>query len=232
MKFVGLTQRLLLIAGLLLTGIYVAAYIHRVVVSRTELRRFDLMRGETPGATTEHLVLESGFKVDSSLWSARRISAYEQSLAKHFAPPLAILCIVKVHLEVPVLEGTDDLTLNRGVGHIAGTGPPGGDGNVGIAGHRDGFFRVLKDVGPGDAIELRTLQKTDRYRVDQIMLVRPDDVSVLRPRSTRSLTLVTCYPFHFIGSAPRRYIVQASITDSDRAGTGSISETRLQMSEH
>src|ERR1700751_3754719 len=232
MKFIGLMQRFLLIAGLLLTGIYTAAYIHRVFVSRTELRRFDDLRAERPAVTPEPLVLDSEFKVDSSLWSAKRMAAYEESLTKQFTPPLAVLRIAKVHLEVPVLEGTDDLTLNRGVGHIAGTGSPGGDGNVGIAGHRDGFFRVLKEVGPGDIIELRTLQKTDVYTVDQIVLVRPEDVSVLQPRSVRSVTLVTCYPFYFIGSAPQRYIVQASITDSGKAGDGRVSETRSQNSEH
>jgi sortase A len=99
------------------------------------------------------------------------------------------------------------------VGHIGGTMRPGENGNIGIAGHRDGFFRVLKDVGPGDAIELATTSRTDTYVVDQIVLVSPNDVSVLQPRSISSLTLVTCYPFYFVGSAPQRYIVQASITN-------------------
>src|ERR1043166_9320826 len=83
----------------------------------------------------------------NSLCSQKRIAAYEQTLTEHTDPPLAVLRIPNVSLEVPVLEGTDDLILNRGVGHIAGTVQPGEDGNIGIAGHRDGFFRVLKDVG-------------------------------------------------------------------------------------
>ena len=132
-------------------------------------------------------------------------------MGSRFDPPLAVLRIPKVHLEVPVLDGTDDLTLNRGVGHIVGTVRPGEDGNIGIAGHRDGFFRALKDVGPGDTIELVTPKRVVRYAVDQIVLVRPEDVSVLQPRSRPSLTLVTCYPFYFVGSAPQRYIVQASV---------------------
>jgi sortase A len=170
----------------------------------------------------------SGLSVSFDLWSPKRIEAYEQSLMEHFDPPLAILRIAKVNLEAPVLEGTDDLTLNRGVGHIAGTGRPGQEGNIGIAGHRDGFFRVLKDIGPGDTIELMTASRTDVYTVDQVVLVSPSDVSVLQARPGRSLTLVTCYPFYFVGSAPQRYIVQASVRNSDDADPGRSRNSKLQ----
>ena len=89
---------------------------------------------------------------------------------------------------------------------------------IACANGTDALMIVLRawDIGPGDAIDLITPLQTVRFTVDRIVLVRPDDVSVLLPRSTRSLTLVTCYPFYFIGSAPQRYIVQASIVDSDR----------------
>lgn len=83
-----------------------------------------------------------------------------------------------------------------------------------IAGHRDGFFRGLKDVAVGDKIELVTLLGTETFIIDRITIVEPTDVWVLRPRSRSSLTLITCYPFYFIGSAPQRYIVQASIAGS------------------
>ena len=112
-----------------------------------------------------------------------------------------------------MLEGTDDFTLNRAVGHIANTARPGSDGNSGIAGHRDGFFRGLKDITPGDAIELETLDGSEVYRVERTWIVDPEDVSVLDPTPARSLTLVTCYPFYFIGSAPRRFIVRAVRAD-------------------
>jgi sortase A len=208
MRFSRSIERLLLILGVLLIAIYVAAYIHRTILSRAELRRFQDHQtqqpvGTSPGPGTR-------VDVDFSLWSQKRIAAYEQTLAEHIDPPLAVLRIPKVHLEVPVLEGTDDLILNRGVGHIAGTVQPGEDGNIGIAGHRDGFFRVLKDVGPGDTVELATPSHIDTFIVDRIVLVRPDDVSVLQTRPVSSLTLVTCYPFYYVGSAPERYIVQAS----------------------
>jgi sortase A len=109
------------------------------------------------------------------------------------------------------LEGKDDFTLNRAAGHIEATAEPGQDGNVGIAGHRDGFFRVLKDIHQGDAIELITTKQDIRYVVDELLIVNPQDVSVLQPRSRASLTLVTCYPFYFVGSAPQRFIVHALV---------------------
>jgi sortase A len=208
-------DRLLLILGSLLMAIYVAAHVHSAILSRAELNRFRDIQAVQPVDTALRLLPGTQSKLDVSLWSQKRIAAYEQSLAEYLDPPLAVLRISKVHLEVPVLDGTDDLTLNRGVGHIVGTDRPGEDGNIGIAGHRDGFFRALKDVGPGDTIELVTPKHVVTYVVDQIVLVRPDDVSVLQPRSRPSLTLVTCYPFYFVGSAPQRYIVQASVERSE-----------------
>jgi sortase A len=215
MHFARRIQQLLFIVGVVLIGVYATAYFHREVLSRAQMRQFDGPRKEAPAETKETLLVKPMFKVDYRLWSGKRIAEYEKSLASHFDPPLALLRISKLQLDVAILEGTDDLTLNRGVGHIVGTARPGEEGNVGIAGHRDSFFRTLKDIGPGDTIALVTPMRTDRYRVDHIVLVRPDDVSVLRPRPVRSLTLVTCYPFYFIGSAPQRYIVEASIDDSD-----------------
>jgi sortase A len=119
-----------------------------------------------------------------------------------------------------VLPGTDDVTLDRAVGHIEGTAAPDAAGNVGIAGHRDGFFRGLKDITQGDLIELVTLQDTVAYRVEKTWIVDPTDVSVLDPTPGRALTLVTCYPFYFVGSAPQRFIVRAvradGVNGSDR----------------
>ena len=228
MRTLGWFQRLLLVIGLLLLAIYVGAHIHRVIMSRAEVRRFEDLRAKPDAEKRENLLSASGLKVDFNLWSQKRIEDYEHSLTEYVDPPLAILRIAKVNLEAPVLEGTDDLTLNRGVGHIAGTGRPGQEGNIGIAGHRDGFFRVLKDIGPGDTIEVVTASRKDVYTVDQIVLVSPSDVSVLEARPGRSLTLVTCYPFYFIGSAPQRYIVQASIRNSDDNRTGSGRGSKLQ----
>jgi sortase A len=205
----------LLILGLCLITFCVAAYVHQKIFSQAQVEQFDSLRGETSVQERNTPPTASGFAADFRLWSAKRIAEYEDSLARHVAPPLAVLHISKFDLRVPVLEGTDEVTLNRAVGHIAGTAEPDEEGNIGIAGHRDGFFRVLKDISPGDAIELQTTRATDHYVVDEIVLVRPDNVAVLQPRSVRSLTLITCYPFYFIGSAPQRYIVHASIVSSD-----------------
>jgi sortase A len=125
--------------------------------------------------------------------------------------PIAVLRIPHIQLEVPVYDDTNDLILNRGVGRILGTAHVGEIGNLGIAGHRDGFFRGLKDLAPGDEIGLDRIGQSDAYVVEKIEIVNPDDVSVLAPTPTPTLTLVTCFPFYFVGSAPQRYIVTASL---------------------
>jgi sortase A len=213
---------LLLVVGVLLIGVYVGARVHRSVLSHAEVERFkdQVLVAKELGAGTEI----AGKKPDFSLWSAKRVKGYQESLAAHFAPALALLRIPKINLEVPVLEGTDDLSLNRAVGHITGTAKPGENGNVGIAGHRDGFFRGLKDVSTGDTIEIVTPDGVNRYVIDEITVVEPANVSVLAPRADPSITLVTCYPFYFIGSAPQRYIVRASL--------GGSSAKRLEVSNN
>ena len=146
---------------------------------------------------------------DQALWSPQRIAAWQKTADEPFPAPLAVLRIPKIRLEVAVLPGTDDRTLDRGAGHIEDTALPGAPGNSGIAGHRDGFFRGLKDIGAGDVIELDTLAGKQVFRVERTWIVEPEDVSVLDPTPAESLTLVTCYPFYFIGSAPQRFIVRA-----------------------
>jgi sortase A len=130
-----------------------------------------------------------------------------------------------LRLDVPVFEGTDELTLNRGAGRIAGTARLGEQGNIGIAAHRDGFFRGLKDVRPGDRIELAQPRRKFVYTVDNIAVVDPGDSTVLHARPRASLTLVTCYPFYFIGVAHQRYIVQASLANSEQASSETDVET-------
>jgi sortase A len=148
-------------------------------------------------------------------WDEKNLHAGCESSSARSAVPLAVLRIPKIRLEVPVLEGTDGLTLNHAVGRIAGTARLGEPGDIGIAGHRDRFFRELKDLTVGDTVELRTLTGTVAYKVDKIGIVAPEDISVLNPKAGPSLTLVTCYPFYFVGSAPQRYIVSASQEERD-----------------
>jgi len=164
---------------------------------------------------------------DQSLWSPQRLSAWKRLLHEPAPPPLAVLRIPKIRLEVAVLPGTDDATLDRGVGHVEETALPGADGNLGLAGHRDGFFRGLKEIVAGDVMELDTMDGTDTYRVVRTWVVEPDDVSVLDPTPTRTLTLVTCYPFYFIGSAPQRFIVRAEhVEHSERKNPSVVSQLK------
>jgi sortase A len=144
------------------------------------------------------------------LWSEKRIREHQASLLQEAEPPLGVLRIARLDIEVPVYNGTDEFVLNRGVGRIIGTARMDGSGNLGIAGHRDGFFRGLKDVQTGDVLVLQTIHGAMRYRVDSTVIVDPSDVSVLAPTAERTLTLVTCYPFYFVGQAPKRFIVQAT----------------------
>jgi sortase A len=117
--------------------------------------------------------------------------------------------VLRLSLSVIVVEGTDRITLRRAAGHIVGTGLPGQSGNIGIAGHRDTFFRPLKNIQRDDVITLTTLRGEYHYRVVSTKVVSPESVEVLKPDGNEILTLVTCYPFYFVGSAPNRFIVRA-----------------------
>lgn len=127
--------------------------------------------------------------------------------------PVALLRIPGVGLEVPVYADTSERNLNRGAGWVEGTAAPGEIGNIAIAAHRDGHFRPLKDVAVGDALELESLSRKRSYRVAEISIVDPHDISPLRVTENAVVTLVTCYPFYFVGNAPQRYIVRAVAVD-------------------
>ena len=127
--------------------------------------------------------------------------------------------IPRVGVSAIVLHGVGKKTLRRGVGHIPGTALPEHGGNVALAGHRDSFFRGLKDIRENDTIELTTPDGTFEYRVEWTKIVRPQETDVLEEEDTPSLTLVTCYPFYYVGSAPKRFIVRAHRIDGPEAGT-------------
>jgi LPXTG-site transpeptidase (sortase) family protein len=129
----------------------------------------------------------------------------------------AKLSIPRLHAVVYVVEGTDHDDLRRGPGHLEGTAFPGAYGNCVIAGHRDTHFRVLKDIHKGDEIDLETSNGNFTYRVDEISVVSPDNTSSLQPTSEPVLNLITCYPFWYVGSAPKRFVVRAGIVLSRAA---------------
>ena len=192
----------LLAVGSLLLGWCLAAYVDRAVSSRLEVQRF--------ASHDQEMQQQNGTVSNLRQWSQQRLAAYARALTAHVALPLSVIRISRIGLQAPVLDGTGEWTLNRGVGHIEGTVAPGGaPGNIGIAGHRDGFFRALKDVVVGDTIELDLRNRVEFYRVTNMLVVDPSDVSVLEDHSLPTLTLVTCYPFYFVGNAPKRYVVQA-----------------------
>jgi len=205
----------LLLVGAVLLTTYGVARLHSHLSARRALERFQAAKAAAPPSAPNSSQVMASAEVDFSLWSEKRVREYKESLLAKTDLPLAVLQVPKLQLEVPVFDGTDDLTLNRGVGRIEGTARPGEAGNIGIAGHRDGFFRGLKDLGVGDKMRLVTMRRTDTYVVDKVQVVEPDDVSVLQPTLHSSLTLVTCYPFYFIGSAPQRCIISASIEEGD-----------------
>lgn len=213
-----ITERLLLLAGVVLLLFVAAAYLHRSVMVRTEMQEFERAKNDAlvrnppvkippaPETSANGQPKQFNHQVPDEPETAR---APVRAMQHDSRVPLAILRIPKIHLAVPVLTGTDEITLNRGVGQIAGTAVPGEQGNIGIAGHRDGFFRNLKDIGRGDVIDLETTTSSETYVVDRVLVTGPDDTSVLEPSDQGMLTLVTCYPFHFVGPAPRRFVVQA-----------------------
>ncbi len=118
--------------------------------------------------------------------------------------------VPRLGVSVVVVEGTGSAVLRRGAGHIPGTALPGEQGNVGISAHRDSFFRPLRNIREDDEVTVTTLRGEYRYRVVSMKIVDPDDVAVLKPGSGETLTLVTCYPFYFVGAAPKRFIVRAA----------------------
>ncbi len=210
-------ERGLLAIGLIFCAVCGAAVAYRSLASRAALAEFDRraarvdpIQGGSPAIADEN--------VDFSLWSEKRVREYRESLRTHKGTALGVLTLARLNIRVPVFEGTDELVLNRGSGWIAGTSRPGTDGNTGIAAHRDGFFRGFKDIAVGDAVELATHGVRCQYKVDQIEIVSPDNVGVLNPRGAPSLTLVTCYPFYFVGDAPQRFIVHAKLERRIEAG--------------
>jgi sortase A len=145
----------------------------------------------------------------------KQIQAEELHKAEQPAPTinegdvLGRIDIPRIGISVAVLQGTTARTLRLGVGHIKGTALPGEPGNIGIAGHRDTYFRALKDIRKDDEIQLQTAAGITKYEVDWIQITSPSRIGVLAPTTESSLTLVTCYPFYYIGAAPERFIVRA-----------------------
>jgi sortase A len=211
-------QWLLLAAGTTLLVVYAVAQVDAVRGRDEALEAFAVARSERAADAaqqTETVAAGQAYPADpdQSLWGKARIAAYRASFGSQRDAPLGVLTISSVELVAPIFDGTAELTLNRGIGRIEGTADVGARGNLGLAAHRDGFFRALKDVQVGDTVSVESLDGTIRYRVTELLVVEPADVYVLAPTDATTLTLVTCYPFYFIGEAPQRYIVKGVAED-------------------
>jgi LPXTG-site transpeptidase (sortase) family protein len=186
--------------GLLATGIALAVWCAVVLVEARYHKALPVppppavatpLPGETPGPNAHpHATIEAGS------WVAR-------------------IDAPSVNLSATVLEGSDDGTLARGAGHIEDTPFPGEAGNVGIAGHRDTTFRPVRNLHVGDPLVVTTSTRVYRYRISKTAIVEPEDVYVLDPADHPTLTLVTCYPFEYVGHAPHRFIVSADLTGQE-----------------
>lgn len=177
----------------------------------TQSQSAELTEPHGPSAAAiRPLLPRRAIEPDMTTWSKARQAAYRVAHASTLVPH-AVLRIPSLRLEVPVYAGTSPEVLNRGAGWIEGTAAPGPDGNVGVAAHRDGFFRPLERIKLNDEIIVETVQDTQRYRVTEIRVVAPQEIEVLANTARPTVTLVTCYPFHFVGAAPQRFIVRAEI---------------------
>ncbi len=172
----------------------------------------------------------AGSLISMRLWQSWQNRAFNRSLSApkpdgevHIANGDVVgrLSIPRLHVSAMIREGTSAPVLSVALGHIPGTAFPGQPGNIGVAGHRDSLFRGLRNVAKNDEIVFESPSATYTYRVEGTQVVKPEDVGVLNPGSTRELTLVTCYPFNYVGAAPERFIVKAQLmsdkTPSDKA---------------
>lgn len=167
---------------------------------------------ESSAAAVQEFRAASLPPADQSLWSQKRVEAYAEAQKSGDAPQ-AVLRIPQLTLDVPVYADDSEPNLDRGAGHIPGTAALVQPGNIGIAAHRDGFFRKLKDVELGMDIYLEQGGRTLRYHIVEISIVTPEENAVLAPTDRPSVTLVTCYPFYFVGSAPKRFIVRGELDE-------------------
>ena len=178
-----------------------------VGVLLTALALTTFLRSEVRASQAEELL------PDMQLWSESRKAAYLDAIDAEPSPLLGTLSMPSLDILVPVYDTATDLNMDRGAGVIDGMSYPHEPGHIGIAGHRDGFFRALKDAQVGEELILQTINGEKRFRIDELLIVESDDSHYLQDTVEQRLTVVTCYPFYFAGSAPQRFLVRASPVD-------------------
>lgn len=195
-------ERVMLGTGLLLLGVFCFTWAEPQVRAAQSAQAFTQAR---------QLIAR---EPDTALWSPERIAAYQRGATDQRMTAIGLLTIEGLDIHAPIFRGESDAVLDRGVGWIENTSRLGTAGNTGLAAHRDGFFRPLKDVEIGARVTVSTLIGDRHYRVTGMDVVMPDDVYVLEQTSKDTLTLITCYPFYFVGSAPQRFVVYATAIDT------------------
>lgn len=215
--------------GIVLLSSYAALRVSAERDRRDGLQAFQTLRLVALSQTSAVRLQAPSGRVDQALWSHARVQAYRRTTLGEL--PEGILRIPALGLVVPIYSGTTSSELDRGVGHIQGTAALDSAGNTAIAGHRDGFFRTLSRIKLGQTLYVETVGGTRRYRVTATRIVTPSDLSVLAPTARPSVTLVTCYPFYFVGPAPQRFIVRAEPFPSGRDAAVERTADHSQLQE-
>jgi sortase A len=213
-------ERILLLIGLLCLGSYAYALLDSHLYEYWENRRLEetLAGRAAQPPSSEVPAQESRALADFHEKGAEREERARDIPAPEEGELIGRIEIPEIGVSAIVQEGVASRILRRGAGRIPGTALPWEPGNVGIAAHRDSFFRGLKDISKNDTIVLTTVNGTYRYRVDWTQVVKPKDTDVLHDTGEDALTLVTCYPFYYVGSAPKRFIVRAHRLEDGEAG--------------
>ncbi len=207
-------ERLLLLVGLLCVGYFLYTYAEAQLYQAFEDRELDKILNDTAATGTSGKPREE--TAPAPRVAPRRTFAAGSTVGRIEIPRLGVSAVIRA--------GSDARTLRLAVGYIPGTALPGDRGNFGLAGHRDTFFRKLRDINPDDEIRIVSQDGVFTYFVQRTSIVMPQDVWVLDPTNDPTLTLVTCYPFNYIGSAPKRFIVRAALRTTAAPARSNVSK--------
>jgi sortase A len=188
------SHRVIVALGAILCGLYALALIAGELGRRSDVESF----------------WKAAQRPDQSLWSQTRVQEFLANQSLPLSEPVGVLHAPSLKLVVPIYPDSSELHLNRGAGLIEGMSAPDEGGNLGVAGHRDGYFRVLKNVKRDDVLEVQTRARLHRYRVVSVNIVDASNRRLLADTEEPTITLVTCYPFYHLGHAPQRFIVRGA----------------------
>jgi len=207
-------EHLLLLVGIVCVGYFLYTYAEAWLYQEFEDRELDKILTDTAATGTSGTAPDATAPAPRTV--PRRTFAAGSTVGRIEIPRLGVSAVIRA--------GSDARTLRLAVGYIPGTALPGDLGNFGLAGHRDTFFRKLRDINPDDEIRIVTKDGVFNYYVQRTSIVMPQDVWVLDPTNYPALTLVTCYPFNYIGSAPKRFIVRASLRATETPTRSDVSK--------